>query len=129
MAMNQTIPGDFTVNGILNVNGSDYAEKFESIEDCPVGRFVTLDGEKIRLAQPEDDYILGVTSEAPAIIGDKDNPGTPVGLVGKLWVESDDTCKVNGFAVSGADGIATDGGSTGYRVMAVDGNRVKVLVK
>ena len=129
MAMNQTIPGNFTVNGILNAYGSDYAEKFESIEDCPVGRFVTLDGERIRLAQPDDDYILGVTSEAPAIIGDKDNPGTPVGLVGKLWVESDGTCKINGFAVSGANGIATDGGSTGYRVMAVDGNRCKILVK
>ena len=121
--------GNLNVEGVVNVNGSDYAEKFESIEDCPVGRFVTLDGEKIRLAQPGDDYILGVTSENPAIIGDKDNPGTPVGLVGKLWVESDGTCKVNGFAVSGANGIATDGGSTGYRVMAVEGNRVKVLVK
>lgn len=121
--------GNLEVDGIITVNGSDYAEKFESIEDCPVGRFVTLDGEKIRLAQPGDDYILGVTSENPAIIGDKDNPGAPVGLVGKLWVESDGTCKVNGFAVSGADGIATDGGSTGYRVMAVDGNRVKILVK
>lgn len=121
--------GNLTVEGIITVNGSDYAERFETIEDCPVGRFVTLDGEKIRLAQPDDDYILGVTSEAPAIIGDKDNPGTPVGLVGKLWVESDGTCKVNGFAVSGANGIATDGGSTGYRVMAVEGNRVKVLVK
>ena len=121
--------GNLEVDGTITVNGSDYAEKFETIEDCPVGRFVTLDGEKIRLAQPGDDYILGVTSENPAIIGDKDNPGTPVGLVGKLWVESDGICKVNGFAVSGADGIATDGGSTGYRVMAVDGNRVKILVK
>ena len=92
-------------------------------------RFVTLNGEKIRLAQPDDDYILGVTSKAPAIVGDKDNDGVPVGLVGKLWVESDGSCKVNGFAVSGANGIATDGGSTGYRVMAVDGNRVKVLVR
>lgn len=121
--------GNLIVEGIITVNGSDYAEKFETLEDCPVGRFVTLDGEKIRLAQPEDDYILGVTSEAPAIVGDKDNEGVSVGLVGKLWVESDGTCKVNGFAVSGANGIATDGGSTGYRVMAVEGNRVKVLVK
>jgi len=121
--------GNLIVEGIITVNGSDYAEMFESIEDCPEGRFVTLDGEKIRLAQPGDDYILGVTSENPAIIGDKDNPGTPVGLVGKLWVESDGSCKVNGFAISGANGIATDGGSTGYRVMAVDGNRCKILVK
>lgn len=131
MAMNQTIPGNFTVNGILTVNGSDYAEKFESIEDCPVGRFVTLDGERIRLAQPEDDYILGVTSEAPAIIGDKDNPGTPVGLVGKLWVEHDGTAEVNGYVCCGKNGIATMElhRQCVYRVMAVDGNRCKILVK
>ena len=121
--------GNLTVEGIISSNGSDYAERFETLEDCPVGRFVTLDGEKIRLAQPEDSYILGVTSENPAIIGNKDNDGVPVGLVGKLWVESDGTCKVNGFAVSGTDGIATDGDSTRYRVMAVEGNRVKVLVR
>jgi hypothetical protein len=123
--------GNLTVEGIITVNGSDYAEKFESIEDCPVGRFVTLDGEKIRLAQPSDDYILGVTSEKPAIVGDKDNPGTPVGLVGKLWVEHDGTAEVNGYVCCGKDGIATVElhRQCVYRVMAVDGNRCKILVK
>ena len=128
MAMNQTIPGNFTVNGIIAVNGSDYAEKFESAEDCPEGRFVTLDGEKIRLAQPGDDYILGVTSVKPAIIGDKDLDGVDIGLLGKLWVEHDGSAVVNGYVKSGDNGIATMA-KIGYRVMAVNGNKCRVLVK
>lgn len=122
------VDSNLTVSGIVTVNGSDYAEKFEEAEACPVNRFVTLDGEKIRLAQPDDDYILGVTSEKPAIIGDKDNDGVAVGLIGKLWVVHDGSAKVNGFVVSGKNGIATDK-AYGYRVMAVDGNRCKILVK
>lgn len=122
------VDSNLTVSGIVTVNGSDYAEKFEEAEPCPVNRFVTLDGEKIRLAQPNDDYILGVTSEKPAIVGDKDNDGVAVGLIGKLWVVHDGSAKVNGFVVSGANGIATDK-AFGYRVMAVDGNRCKILVK
>jgi hypothetical protein len=122
--------GNLEVEGIVTVNGSDYAEKFEEAEDCPVCRFVTLDGEKIRLAQPEDDYILGVTSEAPAIVGDMSNDGKPVGLIGKLWVEHDGTAKVNGYVTCGDDGIATESEQyLCYRVMAVDGNRCKILVK
>ena len=130
-AQSQNVGSNLTVSGIITVNGSDYAEKFESIEDCPVGRFVTLDGERIRLAQPGDDYILGVTSENPAIVGDKNNPGTPVGLVGKLWVEHDGTAEVNGYVCCGKDGIATMElhRQCVYRVMAVDGNRCKILVK
>ena len=34
------------------------------------GLFVTLDGEKIRLATADDDYILGAISAAPTVIGD-----------------------------------------------------------
>lgn len=122
---------EVTFAGVVNANGSDYAERFETLEDCPVGRFVTLDGEKIRLAQPDDDYILGVTSENPAIVGDKDNDGVPVGLIGKLWVEHDGTARVNGYVVCGEDGIATitNYQKIKYRVMAVDGNRCKILVK
>ena len=31
--------------------------------------FVTLDGEKIRIATPDDDYILGIVSACPSIVG------------------------------------------------------------
>lgn len=57
-------------------SGADYAEYFEW-EDLNLykedrrGYFVTLDGEKIKIAQPGD-YILGVISALPAIIGNGD---------------------------------------------------------
>ena len=56
-------------------SGADYAEYFEwrdgnkNNEDRR-GLFVTLDGDKIRLANGNDDYIVGVISANPSIIGD-----------------------------------------------------------
>lgn len=113
--------------GTYETIGSDYAENFETLENCPVCRFVTLDGEKIRLAQPND-YILGVTSETPSVIGDSMKQGISVGLLGKLWVEHDGSAEINGYVISGENGIAIKS-DKGYRVMAVDGNKCKVLVK
>lgn len=56
-------------------SGADYAELFEWKDGNPDnedrrGMFVTLDGEKIRLATADDDYILGVVSANPCIEGD-----------------------------------------------------------
>lgn len=56
-------------------SGADYAEYFEWADGNPDnedrrGMFVTLDGEKIRLATADDDYILGVVSANPCIEGD-----------------------------------------------------------
>lgn len=61
--------------GQYNASGADYAELFEWADGNPdhvdrVGRFVTLDGAKIRLAEPEDGYLLGVVSGAPSVVGD-----------------------------------------------------------
>ena len=56
-------------------SGADYAEYFEwqdgnkNSEDRR-GLFVTLDGDKIRLANANDDYILGVISANPSVVGD-----------------------------------------------------------
>lgn len=55
-------------------SGADYAEYFEWIDgnannEDRRGYFVTLEGNKIRKATAEDDYILGVISANPAIIG------------------------------------------------------------
>lgn len=60
--------------GSYNASGADYAEMFEwatipEVEELR-GRFVTLDGDKIRLAKPNEDFILGITSGNPSIIGD-----------------------------------------------------------
>ena len=59
----------------FNGTGADYAEYFEWLDGNTDsidrrGMFVTLDGEKIRIANDTDDYILGVVSALPSICGD-----------------------------------------------------------
>lgn len=61
--------------GAFNTSGADYAELFEWADGNPgnidrAGRFVTLEGENIRLAGPGDGYILGIVSGAPSVVGD-----------------------------------------------------------
>ena len=61
--------------GAFNSSGADYAEFFEWADGNPesvdrAGRFVTLEGEHIRLAGPGDGYILGIVSGAPSVVGD-----------------------------------------------------------
>ena len=61
--------------GTYNASGADYAEYFEWADGNAgrqdrAGLFVTLDGEKLRLAGPEDEYILGLVSAAPSVVGD-----------------------------------------------------------
>lgn len=57
---------------------ADYAEYFEWADKNPnaedrIGYFVTFDsGDKIRFATSEDDYILGVTSGEPFVLGNGD---------------------------------------------------------
>lgn len=59
----------------FNATGADYAEFFEWLDGNPdvedrVGYFVTLDGEKIRKANSTDEYILGIVSVTPSVVGD-----------------------------------------------------------
>ncbi len=59
----------------FNSTGADYAEFFEWADgnidnEDRVGYFVTLDGDKIRKAISTDEYILGVVSVNPSVIGD-----------------------------------------------------------
>jgi len=61
--------------GSYSSSGADYAELFEWSDGNPDaedrrGLFVTLDGEKIRPAGPDDDFILGIISANPSVIGD-----------------------------------------------------------
>lgn len=74
-AFRVTAAGDVMGVKAYASSGADYAEIFEFLDgnynnDDRRGLFVTLDGEKIRLATSEDDYILGVVSATPSIIGD-----------------------------------------------------------
>ena len=60
----------------FNSSGADYAEFFEWADLNPdaedrVGFFVTMEGEQIRIAGPGD-YILGIVSGQPCIIGNAD---------------------------------------------------------
>lgn len=52
--------------------GADYAEMFETLDGQAMepGYLVTLDGEKIRKATADDDYVLGVVSAVPAVLAD-----------------------------------------------------------
>ena len=64
-----------TYGKTYNSSGADYAEYFEwedkniNNEDR-IGRFVTLNEDKIKLASNEDNFILGIISGDPSIIGD-----------------------------------------------------------
>lgn len=63
------------VTGQYFTTGADYAEMFEWTDGNPdsqdrIGLFVTLDGEKIRIATDKDTFILGVTSGNPSVVGD-----------------------------------------------------------
>jgi hypothetical protein len=64
--------GNMYVDGAFVPGGADYAELFETTDGKPIepGYFVTLRGKKTCIASAADDYIAGVTSGAPGIIGD-----------------------------------------------------------
>lgn len=71
---------DGTVKAKSTITGSttaDYAEFFEWLDENPnaedrVGHFVTIDGDKIRIANSSDEYILGVISGQPFVLGNGD---------------------------------------------------------
>lgn len=61
--------------GAYHSTGADYAEMFEwadgnQSEEDRCGLFVTLEGEKIRPATEEDDFVVGVVSGNPSVVGD-----------------------------------------------------------
>ncbi|PEF60667.1 peptidase G2 autoproteolytic cleavage domain-containing protein, partial [Bacillus cereus] len=50
--------------------GTNYAEMFKIKNDAiDIGFFVTFDGEYVRKATHQDDYILGITCATPSILG------------------------------------------------------------
>lgn len=75
-AFRVTYVGEVYGKGAFQTTGADYAEYFEWLDENPegqdrVGRFVTLEGDKLKLAGPGD-YILGIVSGNPCIIGNAD---------------------------------------------------------
>lgn len=75
-AFRVTYAGNVYAQSSTLSTGADYAEYFEWLDGNPqnedrVGRFVTLEGNKIKYAQ-EGDYVLGVISGLPCVIGNAD---------------------------------------------------------
>jgi hypothetical protein len=69
--------GSLYIAGSYNTLGADYSEHEEWADGNPdnedrAGHFVTYVGNKIRYANSDDDYILGVVSATPSVIGDSD---------------------------------------------------------
>ena len=65
------------LNQALSSSGAGLTEMFEWADgnednEDRVGHFVTLVGEKIRYAEPSDDYVLGAVDPLPLLIGDDD---------------------------------------------------------
>lgn len=121
-------------NNSVVSKGYDYAEYFKWADDVVTenkvtGRFVTIaeNTRTIRLAQPGD-KILGITSNTASIIGNWDESNRTaeegwaiVGMLGIVEVKHDQTCTENGYAMIGADGIATKADDAfGYKVVNVN---------
>jgi hypothetical protein len=75
LAVKMLSSGAVTADSAYASTGADYAEMFEWEDENidnedRVGYFVTLDGEKIRKADSKDQYIVGIVSATPSIIGD-----------------------------------------------------------
>lgn len=61
----------------FNSTGADYAEYFEWVDgnlnnEDRIGYFVTLENDKIRLANSSDDFILGIISANSSVIGNSE---------------------------------------------------------
>lgn len=66
--------GNATFAGTVSSSGADYAEYFEWLDGNPnnedrIGLLVTLDGDKIKLAQSNDE-VLGIISGTATVLGD-----------------------------------------------------------
>ena len=75
-AFRVTYDGQIYAKKSTILTGADYAEYFEWLDGNPTaedrrGYFVTLDGDKIKIAQ-QNDYILGIISGQPSVIGNGD---------------------------------------------------------
>lgn len=79
-AFRVTFAGAVYGKSAYNSSGADYAEFFEWVDgnkkaEDRVGYFVTLEGNKIKIANPGD-YVLGVVSGHPSVIGNGDEEWT-----------------------------------------------------
>ena len=114
---------------------AEFLEMFEwadgnAAQEDRRGYFVTLEGEYIRRATVQDDYILGVVSAAQPFAGGAQGCGwAAVGMMGRLVVRDDGSCEPNGYCGPNGQGIATDY-ARGYRVMKrIDAENVLICLR
>lgn len=130
--------GNVYALGSVNSNGADYAECFEWLDgnidnEDRKRMFVSLNKDKIQIAKSDNEYIIGIISTKPSIIGNNIDSRSAkkewgiVGLLGQLEVKDDGNC-VPGEMCSVENGIAVPGNK--YYVMErLDNNLIKVLFK
>lgn len=132
-----TSTGTVYCNGSVNANGADYAEYFEwedgnTEKENRTGLFVSLHKNKIRIAKSQNEYIVGIVSTNPSIVGNNGedrhtNKWGIVGLLGQIPVKDNGLC-VPGEMCSVENGIAIPGNK--YYVMErLDNNTIKILFK
>lgn len=103
-------------SNVFTTENADYAELFEiydknnNINDFKY-KFISLIDDKVKIASSNDDFILGVYSSNPGILANKNNNYNknhfiPVGLLGKLIVIDNGTCKINSFCKCDNNGCA-----------------------
>lgn len=103
--------------GAVTSTGADYAEYIKPWRDGNIDSedrtkyFVTVKNGFLEKANSSD-YIVGITSTSPAIIGNNVNTGehdgwSYVGMIGVLPLRDDGTCVPGGFAKCSENGIAT----------------------
>lgn len=128
--------GNVWCQGSVSSEGADYAEMFEWIDgDYNEDRkqmFVSLNKDKIQIAKSENEYVIGIISTKPSIIGNNIGERNSkewgiVGLLGQLEVKDNGKC-IPGEMCSVENGIAVPGNK--YYVMErLDSNLIKVLFK
>lgn len=104
-AFRVTYAGTVYGKGSFQTSGADYAEYFEWLDTNPegqdrVGYFVALEGKKIKLAEPGD-YILGIVSGNPCVIGNADED-----WLGR-WLHDDFDRYLREYLEEGEDGTVT----------------------
>lgn len=62
--------GNIKIDGTVSSPAADYAEMFETTGGNPIepGFFVALEEDKVRIADPTDRFVIGITSAKPAFL-------------------------------------------------------------
>ncbi|MDD5679394.1 MAG: peptidase G2 autoproteolytic cleavage domain-containing protein [Kiritimatiellae bacterium] len=111
-------------SGCLGTGGNGYAETFAwadgnaSGEDR-LGIFVSVRGDKIVKAEP-DDFVLGVVTATPGVVAGEMEFGcrdrVAVGMIGRLSVRDNGNCRPDSYCKAGPGGLAAPADS-GWRVL------------